>query len=212
MLTRTKKVATKKTAQKKIVQLFKQPAVGRSSETQIVKIRRGVTLTTFTTSNAAETKQGYSFQLSDLPGYSELQTTFDAYRFVGVEVKFVPINVVNVSSNGPNPNWFITAFDYDNVATNLLTTDLQQYDTHRFHMQTGNRIVTLKLVPRCTLAAYSGAFTSYAEAKEKQWVDCASPSIQHYGLLATFPTASAAAAEQTYNVVATYYLEFKRQR
>lgn len=212
MLARTKKTASKKAPQKRALQLFKVPSVGRASETQLIKIRRGVTLSTFTTSNAAETKQGYSFQLSDLPAYTELTALYDAYRFKGVEVKFVPVNVVNVSSNGPNPNWFITAFDYDNVSTSLLTTDLQQYDTHRFHMQTGNRIVTLKLVPRCALAAYSGAFTSYSEAKENTWLDCASPSVQHFGLLATFPTASAAAAEQTYNIVCTYHLEFKRQR
>lgn len=203
-LRRTRKHYTKAVTQ------FWKPRVNRSLGTQTTKINRSVTFSAFTTSNAGDTIKSYSFQLSDLPNYTEFTGLFDAYRITGVEVIFYPVNTVNTTGAAVNPTQAITCVDFDGISGPTLVSDLEQYDTAKWHW--GLRPIKRKLVPRVALAAYSGAFTSYAEAKENQWIDCASPSVQHYGLFFGGPTALNASGAQSWQPVATYFLEFKRTR
>jgi len=58
------------------------------------------------------------------------------------------------------------------------------------------------------VAAYAGSFTSYANM-EPQWIDCASPSVQHYGFkCAVNPTGVA----MTFDLIGKIWVQFRNSR
>jgi len=142
----------------------------------------------------------YSFMLSQFPSAGLFTQLFDRYRIMYVNVQFQPTSGgVPPSSGGP----LVTAIDYDD--TNTPTAELQQRDTA---MQTPNGVYferTFK--PRLATAVYSGAFSSYGNLPADTWIDCASPSVQYYGLKWYLPGQSANA--QLYTVTARIMVQFK---
>jgi len=102
---------------------------------------------------------------------------FDQYRFDSIEIWLTP----NSSSIGPNSGsgLFYSSVDYDNATavapsalaqkTNVVVSNHNSGHYHRW-------------VPHVATAAYSGAFTSFANVTSP-WLDWSSPGIQHYGLL-----------------------------
>ena len=109
------------------------------------------------------------FTLSDLAGYSDMVTMFDEYQLYKVEVTFQPTITQSFSSDR-NPGALYTAVDYDDAATPGDATVLLQYGTCQ--ISAPQERVTRCIYPRMAVAAYSGAFTSYANMKS-QWIDIA---------------------------------------
>lgn len=166
---------------------------------------RTVTLTRISASGAGETNFQYSFQLSDLPNSSEFTSLYDEYRFDRVVMKFYPDTQDCTPASGTGNTLVYSALDYDDAnVTNIAS--IQQYSncmTHNSIKPFGRSVI-----PRHALAAYSGAFTSYAQSEG--WVDCNSPSVQHYGIKIAFPLQ--AGNVNTWTPVAVYYLSFRGVR
>lgn len=189
---------------------FRIPKVARSGGSQTTRISRTVTLTSWQSSAAGDTTKGYSFQLSDVPNASEFTSLFDAYRFTGVQITFTPVNIGITTAYNCNPPIIYSAIDFDSVSGVSTVADINQYDNCVVH--NAYKPFTIKLIPKAAFAMYNGAFTGYAEGKEKQWMDCASSNIQHYGVLVTMGQGANAGSLQTWSVTAKYCLEFKRTR
>lgn len=146
------------------------------------------------------------FALSDVPSPTDFTSLFDQYRIAQVRVEFLPL----VSAFGPSTTatdlpYVLTAIDYDD-GTAVSTAALQQYGTCmstsiiEYHQRVLN--------PRAALAAYSGAFTSYAQSPPGQWMDSASPSIQYYGLKwATTPVTVVSGTYDVLSIVAHYTIQ-----
>ena len=89
-------------------------------------------------------------------------------------------------------------FDDANVLTTLAA--YAQYDPC-YVKRLDQPLIKFSIVPHIAMAAYSGAFTSYAN-RQKQWIDVASADVIHYGYkyavtppsTATPPTPSASSA------------------
>lgn len=127
----------------------------------------------------------YAFiaHLSDLPSYTEFTSLFDSYRINGVALT-LEFNH-NSSESGATgggqtiPN-LITAMDYDNAT--LLNNENQylQYATYKCRQM--NHPIKLFWRPKTVSPVYgTGAFSSYSETK-KDWIDCAYPGVEYYGL------------------------------
>jgi hypothetical protein len=173
----------------------------------VLKTSRWVTLSPLSGSTSGEVDSAWSFQLSDLPNYTEFTNLYDSYRIRAIEVHVCPDiqQTVPGSLIGATQVW--SAIDFDSAASTAIL-GLQQYDTCCMH--DGLHEFVRRFEPRCALAAYGGAFTSYAEAPAGQWLDCASAGVQHYGFLMGVPQQ--AGASNSFRINCRYDLEFKRSR
>jgi hypothetical protein len=157
--------------------------------------------TTFTNTTTVPVFPTLNFTGSLFNDFANYATVFDKYRFLEVEVDFI---CVNPSQNGNG--LFVTCIDYDDDAALSSLNQILDYK----NAYTTNTAANFKrtLIPRCTLAAYSGAFTSYAEAKAGQWLDCASNGIIHYALKCYLGPSIPITQ---YQIVIRAHLQFKNQ-
>lgn len=127
--------------------------------------------------------------LSSLPSYTDFTALFDQYKFDMIKVTFYrpyqQTGTMDIAANASQsvlPQLLLhTAVDFDDAVAPVTPPDLQQYPSYQCTILTGSAdrfSVTFK--PRVALAAYSGAFTSYANMDA--WLDSASPNVQTYGL------------------------------
>lgn len=160
-------------------------------------------------STGADVAGACYFALSDLGQYANLTNVYDQYKINLVEVYLVPTNLV--TSSGVLPP-IATAVDFDDatawgtgsgiaVALNyenvVLTSSLEQKMV---------KVATFR--PRLALAAYSGAFTSYANTEA--WVDAVSPSVQHYGFKWYLPQSTT--ITKSWHIYAKYTVSFREVR
>lgn len=155
-----------------VLPLVRDPQPVRMASRKIYQFQRSLNAVTITNTTApADTTGSFSFRLSDLPDYTEFTNLFDEYKFSRVEVSFVPTSPTNYS--GP----LYTVIDYDDAVVATIA-QLSEYQTLQI---SGSGAMTKRtLVPKIAVAAYSGAFTSYAP--QASWVDCSSPGVLWYGL------------------------------
>jgi len=157
--------------------------------------------TTFTNSTTVPVFPTLNFTGSLFNDFANYSTVFDKYRILEVEVDFL---CVNQSSTGAGV--FATVIDYDDDSA--LTSLNQALDYKNCYSTSTSTSFKRTLIPRMTFAAYSGAFTSYAEGKSGQWLDCASSGIIHYGIKCVINPST---PQQQYQVVIRAHLQFKNQ-
>lgn len=129
----------------------------------------------------------WAFKLSDIPGYAELTSLFDKYRIRGVKATFMPrVNVFRLSDLGTGTTTATTSppifsvVDYDDASAPANAAVLHEYENCKCHYEFKPWSVFFR--PQIAIAAYSGAFTSYATANNDMWIDAASPGVEYYGL------------------------------
>jgi len=161
---------------------------------------------------AVETDGALAFQLNDLAQYATFTALYDQYRIRQLDVKMIPAITAYLDSTGGAAKGFNsrvwTAIDYDD-ATALTAVALREYTTVRENM--GTDMICRSFVPHFALAAYSGAFNSYANTIG--WLDCNSAGVQHYGFKWAIEAAPAATSVlQSWRFDVTYYFEFRNVR
>jgi len=143
-----------------------------------------------------------NFSFGSLDQVSQLTAVFDQYRIAMLEVTFHPL--ANISGSAVSPLFF-SVVDLDD-STAVSSTALRDYpgcqmtQAYRRHKHT--------FVPSIAVAAYSGAFTSFANVSAP-WLDVASPSIQHYGVKYAFEVGSSVFS---YNVLVRAHFMFRNVR
>lgn len=178
----------------------------------IIPVVRSCTLI----SNASYTSGGnfgaLSFKLSDLPNYTEFTSVYDEYRFKAVKIMFIPtMNVATANAVSGTTAGFVpvpalyTWIDNDDNSAPTLITQGQQFQTFKAHGLL-DRMRTRTVVPECSSALYAGTFTSYGQNKN-QWIDNNSPGVVHFGC--KFGIINPA-NQGNFDVVLTYYLEFRK--
>lgn len=124
------------------------------------------------------------FSLDYLDNYTEYTSLWNQYRINYVDLTFMfnrPMAMLG------DPQWLslqmptlVHAADTNDVGIPNYA-ELVQIPNVRFDRL--DKVVRRRIYPRAAIAAYSGAFTSYADAG-KLWVDTASPAVRYYGLKA----------------------------
>jgi len=162
---------------------------------------------TITSSTTVSSSAGLSFSLSVIANQASYANIFDLYRILQVNVKFIPTQTSTTSGQQGVGGTLYTVIDYDDSNTPTNLSSLFEYKTLK--IAPPGVIDERTLSPRIAVAAYSGTFTSYANASNKTWIDTASPSVAYYGLkyyLTPTPTV------QTINYVITLMVQFKNQK
>jgi hypothetical protein len=151
---------------------------------------------------------GFYFYLGQLDGSAALAAVFDQYRFLQVTLWFEPrANMVGTTGTVfPTSIGHLTsALDYDDVAATTASV-LRQKQTCLTTMAYEKQMRTL--TPHIALAAYSGAFTSFANARSA-WIDSASLNVQHYSVKFAI-TECQFASTILYDVFARYVIQFRQ--
>lgn len=169
------------------------------------KFRRIAAPITLTSSTVTETLYAFQFLLSYLPSYTEFTALYDQYQIASVELRIVP-QVMTATPLDPLQGFIVLAVDYDDATTPANIDALYQYGSAAIFP--ASKEIRFVLRPRAALAAYSGAFTSYANFGN-MWIDVASPSVQHYGLKVGM---SASTPAHSWLVFPTYVLRLKSTR
>ena len=135
--------------------------------------------------------------LSLMGGTAAYTSLFDQYKIDRVEVWLepsgLPTTFAEIAScvdldDGNTPTSFSSVADHPGSL-------VAGGGTARYHAW----------MPHCALAAYSGAFTSYANVPAP-WIDSASPGVQHFGLKVA---AANSAAVSSYNLVTRFVVSFR---
>jgi hypothetical protein len=119
--------------------------------------------------------------------YTDLAAVFDQYRVKEVEVWIEP-SIIMSSTVGSAV--FFTAVDLDDANVPTSSNELVNHASV-ISSETGTGHYH-RWVPYMATAVYSGAFTSFASGPP-QWIDVASPGVQHYGLKYVCPGADGVA-------------------
>jgi hypothetical protein len=177
---------------------------------QLFNIVQEASLGTITSSATPGTEidGAYYFYLAQLDGTAALVAVFDQYRFMQVSISFIPRCSVTGTTGTvfPTPiGQLLTAIDYDDAASTTAAV-LRQKETAQITTCTEQQTRTLS--PHAALAAYSGAFSSYANMS-KMWIDANSQSVQHYGVKFAILNCNFASTI-IYDVYARYVVQFRQ--
>jgi hypothetical protein len=162
-------------------------------------------LVTITSSAAMATFSFVNFTFSLMDNVAAWQTVFDQYRVPLLQISFRP-RATFESANTANTGTFVTVVDVDD--STALTTIAGAMDYATAVVGRGLDAQTRTFVPHAAIAAYSGAFTSYANIKSP-WIDCASPGVFHYGVKTAWSITDAA---YIIDVTTRVVLEFRNVR
>jgi hypothetical protein len=117
--------------------------------------------------------------LTTLDQATSFQALFDQYRITKVTMQFRPLySRQNFVPGSDIPPLIYTVVDYDDGAVPSSLATLREYQNITVH-ECDSFVVAFR--PRIAMAAYGGAFTSYANMGNT-WIDCASSGVLHYGL------------------------------
>jgi hypothetical protein len=173
------------------------PHLGISTEQQImVTMTQSITvfLTTSTTIPVVVAQQ---FALSNFDNYTEYTGLFDQYMIQQIEVWLEPQNPASNQSYGE----LAMAIDLDDASVGTISS-IQNKQGCMWGNGSSGRYMRFR--PHVAVAVYSGAFTSFAN-EPSCWIDCASPSVQHYGLkVGTLATAAAIVYSLTIRAVVSF--------
>jgi hypothetical protein len=150
---------------------------------------------------------GYYFSLDQIPSYTEFTALFDQYRIDKIELCFIPVANA-VAPTGSTQGQLTTVIDYDDAT--VLATEAGAFNYESAQVVPVWQIHKRVLKPRIAMAGYAGAFSSYVNIGN-QWIDSASPSVQHYGLKAIVGPASGALV-MSWDIIVKYYFSCRNTR
>lgn len=157
------------------------------------------------TSSSVPTFQARSFTVNEVGDFVSFSGVFDQYRIACIEVLIEPQITETISGPSADPGEYITCVDIDDANAPSSLADLAGSTTA---VQTrGTQSHYHRWVPGVAVAVYSGAFTSFAST-DSMWLDCGSPSIQHYGIKAG-SSISGTTGTQSYFLQARFHVMWR---
>lgn len=168
-------------------------------------IQTSISGQTLVSSTTVPTYGAIYFTLNSIDQSAQLTSVFDQYRIDMVEVCFKP-RITMPTTASQNTGLFSTVVDVDD--NNTLTSVNAAYDYENCVSGKGSEEQRRTLVPHCALAAYSGAFTSYANVASP-WIDANSPAVVHYGVKTAWTVTDAV---YTTDVLVRYKITFRNVR
>jgi hypothetical protein len=141
---------------------------------------------------------------NNIPDYASM--AFDQYRLAMVEVDILPSASQNLAAAATlTAGTYVSAIDYDDATNATSIQQLLDYDNAVLHRSYERSLRTF--VPRAAVAAYSGAFSSFANVAGL-WYDKAFPNVQYYGLKLGMPSSS---TSTVFDVAVRTLVEFRRK-
>jgi hypothetical protein len=161
--------------------------------------------TTINNSTTVSTFSSQTVTLSLFNQYTSFTSIFDQYRIALVEVLYLP-RANAITAGNVNYGLFATVIDYDDAT--VLASMAEALDFSNSISAQAYLAQRRVFIPHVAEAAYSGAFTSFANVAAP-WIDCSSPNVVHYGVKTAWTTGS----QMAYlDVVVKAVIEFRNVR
>lgn len=183
----------------------------RNPSNKVYRFVQFATESTISQTAAIPTFNNSYWILNSLDQASTFTALFDQYRIAWVEVEYRPMGGYSGlgSLGGALVPLIYTAVDYDDNTSWSSIAQAREYQNAVVHQ---NEVFTIKFKPHVAMAAYSGAFTSFANV-ESPWIDAASPTVQHYGVKTAITAGSAGQTFlQIWNITSRLTVEFRNVR
>lgn len=126
-----------------------------------------------------------NFRLSDLPGFSEITTLCDKYKFGQVEIKINPSftnNPISGLYNWPQFNYVIDRDD----STILTVAQIREKQGLRSLRFNPNKPLVIRFTPKYNVGVFNNPLNPTIEPSgivgKNGWLDSASPNIAHFGI------------------------------
>lgn len=189
---------------------------------QVHKFKRQAFLGTYTASNTSSglsvvpIQKAFSFQLTDLPNYTEFTNLFDQYKINGVALRIIPKTSVQIQGGTSGTTAalgygeVVTVIDYDTASAPGSKNELLEYGSVK--VTKSNRVHTRFLRPKLLNTIWRNSLSSGYAAVPSQFIDEAYTDIPHYGIRwwADAPASTGVAdSSMSYDVYATYYITCK---
>lgn len=135
---------------------------------------------------------------------------FDQYRILAIRFNIrADQNAIGLTTNSTTTvTPLYCVIDYDDSASLGSVAAAESY-SNCLVLPPGQSCSRL-FKPRIALAAYTGAFTGYANMSD-QWIDSNSTSVQHYGVKLFIPGVTTAQTElQSWTVSIEYFIQLRK--
>jgi hypothetical protein len=162
--------------EKKTIPSSPPTSIPRNFTHQGYWLKAGYFQSTLSNSTTVDTFSAINFQAGSINNFASFAAVFDTYCIVAAVVRIRPEQAQSTSSLS-NPGLLITAIDHDDL-TAVTSSVMREYPSvlETEFTQGQTRVV----YPRIALAAYTGSFNGYMNARG--YIDTASGTVQHYGL------------------------------
>lgn len=125
---------------------------------------------------------GYEFRLDQLPGFGEFTALYDSYRIEWVTVWAMP-----TQDNAPvqGSNYFVptllSVVDKDDATAPATLASVLEHGNVKYNYMNGMKKIAA-FRPAIAADVFQSAIATGYSRQEMQWIDCAKPSVPHYGL------------------------------
>ena len=179
------------------------------SNNMIYPFRQTISNSAVVSNTTVITQANLSFKLSDLNQYATFTSLFDSYRISKVQLKYIPRTNVDIGVNGNTYSTTVFyAIDYDDIGALGSIAALQEFGNCK--SISSHKTITITIKPKVSRTIYqAGVASAYEEPKSNVWIDAAYPNVEHYGFRLMFPPVGGAAGAVTYDVIKTFWVEFK---
>lgn len=143
-----------------------------------------------------------AFRLSDLPASTEFTALFDQWRICAIDISVMV---------GNGAQHLYACADYNDDSAPSSSSLLERGETEVTSFTIGSFVnYRRRLVPKVSVEMFRSALsTGYGILPGKQWIDCSTPDVAHYGWKAVFiPNLSNGVMTNT-KIVLKYHLEFR---
>jgi len=172
---------------------------------RIVKMKRHCDFLNIPLTNIGGAAGAFTFELSDLPAYTELTALYDQYRIDGVLLTFYP-RQTSVTNNTlfdqvKGEAKLFTCIDYNDLNPPATADEVRQYESCK----------VTSLIKEHTVYVKKPLFVNTSGQNTSDFVSTANPSTRWYGCkyYAEPPGMTSATAQFFYSVEAVFYLSFK---
>lgn len=133
-------------------------------------------------STAVPNVQGaMTFQLSDLPSYTDFTDLYDLYKINKVSVTFIPkINVADLGASVQMPT-IHTVLDSNDATPPATLASMMEDESVK--TTRGTQLHRRYFTPKCQIKLYESIATDgYASVRRNPFINTADPTVPHYAL------------------------------
>ncbi len=176
--------------------------------------KRHVDLGTITFSTAGIVSNGFSFQLDEIPNYTEFTTLFDLYKIEHVEVHMLPgtnsqNNQIGVGGSVTYPPRIATVIDYNSSGAFASFNDARDFESAEVHQAIRRDPIVRRLTPRFLTGVEEDGATIVTGGASRGWLNTARADVPHYGFRYVGEALSTATELMGFRCEAIYYLAMR---
>jgi hypothetical protein len=168
-----------------------------------------------TLSRAGITSAGFSFQLDEIPNYTEFTALFDMYKIEYVEVHILPnVNHANTMTGIPTGTMIFvprlaTVIDYNSSGSFASFNDARDFESAEIGPVVRNRPIVRRIAPRFLTGVEEDGSTIVVGGSSRGWLNTVRADVPHYGLRYVAEATSSANVYLGFRCEAIYYLAMK---